>query len=129
MNYLTEEERGRVRTALLARRAALLDEILEAEKATGETQFSTLLGKQGGDSSDEALAVTLGDLAAARLDLELSELKQLEAARVRLDDPDFGRCEACGEGIPLARLEVNPAASRCTVCQGNFERTQAAHAR
>ncbi len=129
MSYLTEEERGRVRTALMARRATLLDEILEAEKETGETQFSTLLGKHGGDSSDEALAVTLGDLAAARLDLELGELRQLEAARVRLDDLDFGRCEECGEGIPLARLEVNPAASRCTVCQGGFERTHAAHVR
>ncbi len=129
MNYLTEEELGRVRSALMVRRAALLDEIIEAEKASGETQFSTLLGKHGGDSSDEALAVTLGDLAAARLDLELGELKQLEMARVRLDDPDFGRCEACGEGIPMARLEVNPAASRCTLCQEDFERAQAAHAR
>lgn len=128
MSYLTEEERGRVRAALMARRSALLDEILEAEKESGETQFSTLLGKHGGDSSDEALAVTLGDLAASRLDLEVGELRKLEAARVRLDDPDFGRCEDCGNGIPLARLEINPAATRCTACQGVFERTHAADA-
>lgn len=128
MKYLTEEERGRVRAALLVRRAALLDEILEAEKETGETQFSTLLGKHGGDSSDEALAVTLGDLAAARLDLELGELHELEFARQRLDDAEFGLCEDCGVGIPVARLLINPGARRCIACQETHEHTHGAHA-
>ncbi len=128
MKYLTEEERGRVGAVLQARRAALLDEILAAEKETGETQFSTLLGKHGGDSSDEALAVTLGDLAAARLDLELKELHELESARLRLRDEEFGLCEDCGAGIPVARLMINPGARRCIVCQEQFEHTHGAHA-
>lgn len=128
MKYLTEEERGRVHAALLVRRATLLDEILAAEAAAGETQFSTLLGKHGGDSSDEALAVTLGDLAAARLDLELSELHELESARQRLDEAEFGLCEDCGAGIPVARLLINPGARRCIVCQEKFEHTHGTHA-
>ncbi len=128
MKYLTEEERGRVGAALRARRAALLDEILAAEAAAGETQFSTLLGKHGGDSSDEALAVTLGDLAAARLDLELKELHELESGLQRLEDAEFGLCEDCGVGIPVARLVINPGARRCIVCQERFERTHGAHA-
>jgi DnaK suppressor protein len=129
MSHLTEQDRDAVRAALMARRTVVLDEIVAAERETGETQFAELLGRRNGDSSDEALAVTIGDLAAARLDLELGEFNRLEAARLRLDATDFGQCGECGEEIPAARLVVNPAAGRCIACQALFERTHVTHGR
>lgn len=125
MSHLTQQDRDAVRATLMARRAIVLDEIVAAERETGETQFVALLGRHNGDSSDEALAVTIGDLAAARLDLELGEFNRLEAARLRLDAADFGQCGDCGEDIPVPRLIANPAAQRCVICQANFERTHA----
>lgn len=122
MTRHTQEERERVAEALSARKAALLAELSSALQESGDTQYAEVLGKHSGDSSDEALAVTLGDLAHARLDMELQELKRLQAAQVRLATDAFGLCEDCGVPIPLARLLANPAALRCIACQEILEK-------
>jgi len=94
---------------------------------SGQTQFAEVLGRASGDSADEALAVTLGNLSAARLDHEVRALQTLDNARQRLNDKEFGLCEDCGEKIPLARLTANPAATRCVACQSHFEHTHGGH--
>ncbi|MHC4397548.1 MAG: TraR/DksA family transcriptional regulator, partial [Planctomycetota bacterium] len=48
------------------------------------------------------------------LDLRLGEVnKALEAIKKN----KYGFCKNCGEKIPLARLEANPAARRCVKCR------------
>lgn len=44
------------------------------------------------------------------------ELHELFLALQRLDNGVFGICTACGQPIPLARLQVMPAAQRCVGC-------------
>ena len=41
------------------------------------------------------------------------ELAQLEAALKRVDEGTYGTCEACGNPIPVERLEAQPAARFC----------------
>jgi RNA polymerase-binding transcription factor DksA len=41
------------------------------------------------------------------------ELAELEAALRRVDDGEYGRCEACHQAIPEERLEAQPAARFC----------------
>lgn len=122
MTRHTQEDRQRVAEALASRKKALLGEIRLALQESGDTQYAEILGKHAGDSSDEALAVTLGNLAHARLDMELAELNRLEAAEKRMAGAAFGVCEDCGVCIPLARLLANPAALRCIACQEAAER-------
>lgn len=43
-------------------------------------------------------------------------LAEIEEARVRLAEGDYGRCESCGGPIPGARLELRPTARRCVAC-------------
>lgn len=123
MTHLNRQDLEHIRAALHARREALLGQMREALEQSGQTQFAEILGRASGDSSDEALAVTLGDLSAARLDHELRQLKELEAATQRIDSEDFGICSDCGAAIPAARLVANPAATRCTDCQSLHEKT------
>jgi len=123
MTHLSKQDLQHIRDALQTRREALLAQMREALEQSGQTQFTEILGRSSGDSSDEALAVTLGDLSAARLDHELRQLKALEAATKRIDSEDFGLCEDCGAAIPAARLVANPAATRCTACQSLHEKT------
>ena len=59
------------------------------------------------------------------LERHSNELKALEAALLRLHTPDYGECADCSEDIPYVRLQANPLATRCTACQGLFERTHA----
>lgn len=44
------------------------------------------------------------------------QLLGLDQALERLEGRDYGRCEVCGEAIPVERLEVRPAARTCVRC-------------
>ncbi len=125
MSHLTKKDRLAIRAALESQRANLLHGLKGAQEDSGQTQFAEVLGRASGDSADEALAVTLGNLSAARMDHEVRTLRALDAAFKRLDEPDYGECEDCGARIPAARLMVNPAATRCVACQERFEHTYA----
>ncbi|MFG2483619.1 MULTISPECIES: TraR/DksA family transcriptional regulator [Streptomyces] len=43
-------------------------------------------------------------------------LEELDRALQRLEDGEYGLCEACGGTIPLERLEIRPAATTCVRC-------------
>ena len=45
-----------------------------------------------------------------------AEGRQINAALRRLEDDEFGYCEACGEDIPEARLVLSPTACKCVSC-------------
>jgi len=48
-------------------------------------------------------------------------VRQIDAALERLNTGAYGRCDACGEGIPIARLRAVPFATRCVPCQSAKE--------
>lgn len=125
MSHLTRKDRSDIRAALEAQRNHFLQGLKAAMEESGNTQFTEVLGRASGDSADEALAVTLGNLSAARMDHEVRTLQALEDAAKRLDAPDFGECEDCGAKIPAARLVANPVATRCVACQERYEHTHA----
>lgn len=125
MSHLTKKDRLAIRAALEAQRAQLLRGLKGVLEENGQTRFADVLGRSSGDSADEALAVTLGNLSAARMDHEVRTLQAMEAAFKRLDEPEYGQCEDCGGNIPAARLIANPVAIRCVACQERFEHTHA----
>lgn len=122
---LSKQDKQAVRSALETRKAALLAEIRAALAESDDNQYRELLGGSPGDSSDEALASSLADLSAARMEREVREYRALEAAEQRLDSAGFGVCADCGKAIPVGRLLANPAAARCVQCQETFDRTHA----
>ena len=44
------------------------------------------------------------------------EIRELDAAAVRVASGTYGTCERCGSPIADARLEALPAARRCIAC-------------
>lgn len=44
------------------------------------------------------------------------EAARLRAALKRLDQCEYGWCEECGEAIPIKRLHLDLAATRCVSC-------------
>lgn len=127
MSHLTPQDRAEVRAALESQRENLIKAMQAVQDESQQTQFTEVLGRSSGDSADEALAISLGNLSAARLEHEVRALQALEAARLRLNDKEFGLCEDCSKKIPLARLIANPAATRCIACQSHFEHTHTGH--
>jgi phage/conjugal plasmid C-4 type zinc finger TraR family protein len=125
MAYYSEQEMRAIREALTRRLEGLIEGIRAGLSDSEQHQFAAILGQTSGDSSDEALATSLADVSAARIDLDVRQWRELEDAKRRLDGPDFGECLECGNPIPVGRLVANPAARRCTECQNAFERTHA----
>jgi len=129
MSAIESTAREAIRAALARERQAVLDEIQNAASEQEQHQYGALLNDAPGDSSDEAQAVTLADLSAARMKHDMRRLHALEAAERRIDDPDFGLCEECGRPIPEARLFVQPDTRRCVACQDRHEKTYAGQPR
>ena len=46
------------------------------------------------------------------------ELQRIDAALKRIEEKEYGYCTACGEKIPIKRLEFDPAAPLCVDCAG-----------
>jgi RNA polymerase-binding transcription factor len=45
-----------------------------------------------------------------------AQLREVDAALVRLDEGTYGVCVVCAAPIPAARLEVRPTAATCVRC-------------
>jgi RNA polymerase-binding protein DksA len=119
---LTPQQIQELRHRILERRRQLAAEIRgDAEKARGET-FGALAGETH-DSAEESVADLFADLDQAEMTRDLAELRELEAARLRLSAGTYGVCTDCGGEIGYGRLRANPAAQRCIACQTRHEKT------
>ncbi len=115
MTHVTEEQRAEFRAQLEAERD-LLDEELgqRGKKVNGDWQGSAVV--QDGEEPDPIDAADQIEELVVNVPLvEEMEKRQKEvtAALARIRDGSYGVCLTCGVAIPLARLEVDPAASRC----------------
>jgi len=77
-----------------------------------------------GIPEDTDLARALSDRATTDLLVRLLDQnrEQVERALERLREGAYGICEGCGRPIPDARLEYQPAATRCVECQSHWDR-------
>jgi RNA polymerase-binding transcription factor DksA len=120
---------ARLESALAQRRAALEQEIRAKLAAAREVAGSAAID-QVLDGGDYANADLIAALDIAEVQRDLAELREIDAARARLDAGTYGACVDCGTDIPAARLDAYPAAIRCTPCQALAEtRSGAAHPR
>ena len=98
------------RTALLAERARLADDVREGSiVAPGPMTY----GSQAAAASQ--VFEQLRDLALG--DHSRQALGAVDAALGRLDAGTYGTCTSCGKQIGAERLEALPAAALCIDCQ------------
>jgi RNA polymerase-binding protein DksA len=103
----------------------LLEEVREELKHTGDGEYVELLGRGGADTGEEAVRDLLWGLNATLFDRHIREIREIEDARTRIREGEYGICTDCGEEIVFERLEARPAANRCIYCQRQHERTHA----
>jgi RNA polymerase-binding transcription factor DksA len=86
-----------------------------------EQRRETLMAEIEGDAQrlrEEHVATEEADLTR-----DVDELRDVEAARRRLDDGSYGICTDCGLAIDFERLHAEPEAARCIDCQRRHEKT------
>ena len=108
---------------LQERRHALIAEIRQ-QIEDGDDENSVTLRNQFDDldpHDDRAVSDWVRDVGIVQAVRDTRELDAVEAALRRVADQSYGECIDCGETIPRARLEANPAAVRCVPCQERVE--------
>ena len=55
-------------------------------------------------------------MATAQSRRRAGRLKAIAAALKRLDQDEFGWCDACGDAIPEGRLRLDPCTLKCVHC-------------
>jgi DnaK suppressor protein len=98
--------------------------LLEAEialKLRESTEDLEELGRTG-DQADMAWVETESGLDLAEAQRDIEEWRGLRDALRRIDDGRYGACTDCGIDIPVERLQSQPLALRCVICQGRREK-------
>ena len=103
-------QKDQLRRALELRRETLVKEL--------NFDAARLREERGGEWTDVTADVDQLDLTR-----DLGELRDIEAARRRLDDGSYGICLDCGADIAFERLHAEPEAARCIECQRRHEKT------
>ena len=125
MEPLTAKQLDALRQRLTERRQVLHAEVAE-QLANSDDPRVVGLRDQLAATEDWVLADILGDLDIAMVTRDTQELHEVDAALSGMDDGSYGTCRDCGEPVGWPRLNANPTALRCIVCQQAFEH---AHAR
>jgi DnaK suppressor protein len=78
--------------------------------------------QNSGDVIDAALDTAQDEISSQLAEVESRELGSIEIALERMRKGDYGRCDGCGQAIPLARLQALPYATTCIQCQREAEK-------
>jgi DnaK suppressor protein len=116
MKHLTAPQLDTLSRQLQERTRVLAARIRDELKASDSQHYRDLAGSVT-DTADEALASALVDLDAAIIDRQVGELRDIEAARERIQRSVFGICIECGDDVSFERLQAYPTAKRCMRCQ------------
>ena len=99
-----------------ARLLALQAELLALSEAAGEDRKPVELDQQSVGRLSRMDSIQVQAMAKAADARRAKELRRIEAALKRVEADEYGWCVACGEAIEPKRLEVDPAAPRCSEC-------------
>jgi RNA polymerase-binding protein DksA len=116
------------RQQLKQRYDELLAEIRQGLLDSQDQHYIDLAGRVH-DREEESVADLLVDLELAERDRHIQEIRNIEAARLRLRTGTYGECVDCGEPIAAERLAAYPTAERCIECQTRYEKTYAQNGR
>ncbi len=100
------------RHALMSLRA----EIEELNTASSEATGTVTLDQSKVGRLSRMDAMQAQQMAQETFRRRTIQLQKIDSALRRIDEGDYGYCFVCGEEIALARLDFDPACTRCTEC-------------
>lgn len=104
---------------ILVRRRDALRQALAGDLSS----LQELRQQTSGDMLDAAMDSAQDEISSQLAEVESRELSHIEVALERMRDGNYGVCEGCEEGIPMARLQALPYATMCIQCQREAEKS------
>lgn len=102
-------------------RAYRLREEIRLELLKSDKQHYINVAGRVHDCGEQSVADLLVDLQLASIDRHIQEIRDIDAAQIRIATGSYGVCTDCGVLIPVERLEIYPTAKRCQPCQVKHE--------
>lgn len=118
---LTDKELHDMKKRLKDRFYELRNEIRHELLESEEQPYIELAGKVH-DIEEESVADLLVDLQLASIDRHIEEIRDIDAALIRIAERSYGICSDCGVDIDAQRLSAYPIAKRCHDCQTRHEK-------
>ncbi len=95
---------------------ARLDQIAAESELGRDSQSVVELDQQSVGRLSRMDALQMQAMAKAQQQRRDSEALRLRHALSRMAEGEYGYCDDCGDQIPLKRLELDLAATRCVGC-------------
>ena len=113
---MNKREKDRYRKNLTDKKKEIIDRMsgLFSESREIETGITQDLGDKAESSYTKEFLLSLSDA-------EREQLIKIDKALKRLETPEYGLCENCGESIGKKRFDVIPWTPHCIVCQEKEE--------
>jgi DnaK suppressor protein len=125
MSALTHEQIDALKTRLDDRQRSLLLETRDELQNTEQRQYAEVGDRAPVDEGDQSVGIELADLNMEKMNRHIREIREIEAAKARIEDGSYGTCSECGRDIGFERLLAQPTALRCVACQEQWEKTHA----
>lgn len=126
---LSEKQLHAFQDKLKDRFNVLREEIRQELLNSNQESYIELAGKVH-NMEEASVADMLVDLQLASIGRHIDEIRDIDAALLRIERRRYGICCDCSTDIDEQRLQVSPTAKRCLACQQRYEQThaQAGHA-
>ena len=124
MDTLTKDQLNHFAEILAERKQRLGEEIRRVLTRTSHERYADILAG-GDDAGDTSVADLLSDVAFAEVARDAAEVRDINAAQVRIAAGTYGICIDCGRPIGEKRLEAYPTAKRCIEDQRRREKLRA----
>ena len=119
---LTEAQSTKLARVLDELEGAVREKIRASMPQLADQKYIDLVGVVY-DAADEAVATMQEEVDHTLLEHYLQKLKEIQAARGRLENGEANACADCGDEIGFRRLHAYPFATRCIHCQTLHEKT------
>ncbi|HEY0855706.1 MAG TPA: TraR/DksA family transcriptional regulator [Albitalea sp.] len=120
MTPLSDAQRHTIEELLSGRELELQARVREAKAAAAERPSAQ--GPQVEDAAEEGEQRFRTGIEHVELLRDQEELTDIAAARERLANGSYGHCADCGQDIAFQRLNAQPTATRCVICQEAYEK-------
>jgi DnaK suppressor protein len=117
---LTNNQIHDLKTKLDDRFFELREEIRRELLESDNQHYIDLAGRVH-DLGEASVADLLVDLQLASIDRHIQEIRDIDAALIRIAAGNYGTCIDCNDSITVDRLEAYPTAKRCQPCQAGYE--------
>jgi len=107
----------KIKKELTKRKQELEDQLIQMHE--DQTKFPQDV--TGQDLGDQASSSVMESLRTSLQDTELDEYSRITKALKLIEEGTYGVCIDCSKKIAEKRLESYPNATRCVICQEEFE--------